>query len=480
MKNERLFAIVNHLLARGRTGARELAARFEVSERTIYRDMDSLSGSGVPVVAVAGAGGGFEIEEGFRIDRSFLTGEELADLTGALGGFVEALKSRRLERSLAKLEGLGARRKRGATLPGGRRTSGSHGARDGAAAQVGADPARPGDAPAPPLVVTLTPWGGRSADSGTVELLREAVAARHPVALVYRDQRGAVTERVVEPFTMVLGGAVWYLHAWCRLRGTFRLFRVSRIAEARALHEVFDPWLRAPVPEPFVWSSVEPVVDVVLEVSPARLPGVQEALDHATVTIGADGSAQVAFHSPAGDWLEGYVLSLGPGVAVLEPAALREAVRQAAIAVAMANRPRLQTLTRPVRVGQASSRPMEDPMTETMTAQCGIDCSGCPARIAFVKDDPELRRRTAQEWSEKYNASIKPEDVFCSGCRVEGLPKIGHCGVCEVRTCGRERGVANCGECADYPTCATIAGYMQYIPDAKAKLDAIHARAVGH
>jgi hypothetical protein len=329
-------------------------------------------------------------------------------------------------------------------------------------------------------VVTLTPWGGRSADSGTVELLREAVAARHPVALVYRDQRGAVTERVVEPFTMVLGGAVWYLHAWCRLRGTFRLFRVSRIAEARPLAEVFDPWQRAPVPEPFVWSSVEPVVDVVLEVSPARLPGVQEALDHATVALGADGSARVSFHSPAGDWLEGYVLSLGPGVAVLEPAALREAVRQAAIAVAMSNRPRLQTLTRPVRVAQASSRPMEDPMTETMTAQCGIDCSGCPARIAFVKDDPELRRRTAQEWSEKYNASIKPEDVFCSGCRVEGLPKIGHCGVCEVRTCGRERGVANCGECADYPSCATIAGYMQYIPDAKAKLDAIHARAVGH
>lgn len=479
MKNERLFAIVNHLLTRGRTGARELAARFEVSERTIYRDMDSLSGSGVPVVAVAGAGGGFEIEKGFRIDRSFLTGEELADLTGALGGFVEALKSRRLERSLAKLEGLGARRKRAATLAGTAAGRGRSSA-DSPEAQAGTVPTHHGGAPAPPLVVTLTPWGGRSADSRSVELLREAVAARHPVALVYRDQRGAVTERVVEPFSMVLGGAVWYLHAWCRLRGTFRLFRMSRIAEARPLAEAFDPWRRAPVPEPFVWSSDEPVLDVVLEVSPARLPGVEEALDHATVAVGADGSARVSFHSPAGEWLEAYVLSLGPGVAVLEPAALREAVRQAAIAVAMSNRPRLQTLTRPVRVAQASSRPMEDPMTETMTAQCGIDCSGCPARIAFVKDDPELRRRTAQEWSERYNASIKPEDVFCSGCRVEGLPKIGHCGVCEVRICGRERGVANCGECADYPSCATIAGYMQVIPDAKARLDAIHARSTGH
>ena len=119
-------------------------------------------------------------------------------------------------------------------------------------------------------------------------------------------------------------------------------------------------------------------------------------------------------------------------------------------------------------------------MSETMTAQCGLDCSHCPARIAFLEDDPELRKRTAKEWSERYNASIRPEDVFCSGCRVEGPPKIGHCGVCEVRLCGRARGVANCGACADYPSCGTIAGFFQYIPDAKATLDAIHARTFAH
>ncbi|MGV8038946.1 MAG: helix-turn-helix transcriptional regulator [Thermoanaerobaculaceae bacterium] len=326
MKNERLFAIVNHLLTRGRTGARELAARFEVSERTIYRDMDSLSGSGVPVVAVAGAGGGFEIEEGFRIDRSFLTGEELADLTVTVGAFTEALGSRRLERSLEKLEGLGARPRR---TPQGR---------SAAPVDGGTGSGNPSSAPAPPLVVTLTPWGGRSADSGMVELLREAVTARHPVALVYRDLRGAVTERVVEPFTMVLGGAVWYLHAFCRLRATFRLFRVSRIIEARPLGEVFDPWLRAPVPEPFVWSSVEPVVDVELEVAPARVAALAETFDRATVTMRRDGSARVAFRSPAGEWLETYLLSLGPGVRVVAPSGLRDAVRAAALAVAESNR----------------------------------------------------------------------------------------------------------------------------------------------
>lgn len=336
MKNERLFAIVNVLLARGRTGARELAARFEVSERTIYRDMDSLSGSGVPVVAVAGAGGGFEIEEGFRIDRSFLTGEELAALTGTLGAFTEALRSRRLERSLSKLQGLGARRRSTQQSP----------ARSHSLVAGGLNPDRPstsptladGVSPAPPLVVTLTPWSGGSPESGMVELLRDAVEARHPVAIVYRDMHGAHSERVVEPFSMVLGGAVWYLHAWCRLRDTFRLFRVSRIVSALPCDEVFDPWQRAPVPEPFVWSALEPVVDVELEVSPARVAGLAEMFDRATVSIQADGTARVSFCCPAGEWLEGYILSLGVGVTVVTPPELREAVCAAALAVASANR----------------------------------------------------------------------------------------------------------------------------------------------
>jgi predicted DNA-binding transcriptional regulator YafY len=489
VKNERLFAIVNHLLAHGRTDAGELARRFEVTERTIYRDMDSLSGSGVPVLAVPGAGGGYEIAEGFALSRSFLTGAELADLTGALGGFAEALKSKPLERSLAKLAGLGSRS--GRRGEDGQVRSGraeNRAARRAFPATVGSNGVESGNsgpsnregAPAPPLVVTLTPWGGASPDASLVELLREAIAARRAVALVYRDSRGSSTERVVEPFSVVLGGAVWYLHAWCRLRGSFRLFRLSRVVEARVLDEQFDPWLRAPVPEPFSGIGDEQLVEVALEVQGSRLARLAEAFSGAAMVVQADGSARVSFRTPGGEWLESYVISLGPGVAVVQPAALREAVRRNALGVAKANRPtRRRNLTHPDRVEVTSSVVMEDRMSETMVAQCGIDCSKCPARIAFVKDDPELRRRTAEEWSKAYNAEVKPEDVFCSGCRVEGLPKIGHCGVCEVRRCGRARGVANCGECADYAGCETIAGFLKFIPDAKATLDAIRAHSSG-
>jgi hypothetical protein len=113
-------------------------------------------------------------------------------------------------------------------------------------------------------------------------------------------------------------------------------------------------------------------------------------------------------------------------------------------------------------------------MSERLVATCGLDCGVCPARIAFLKDDPELRRRTAAEWSSRYNVTITAEEIFCSGCRVEGGPKIGHCGECEIRACGIAKGVANCGECAEYGACATIAGFLGYVPDAKATLDTIH------
>jgi hypothetical protein len=250
------------------------------------------------------------------------------------------------------------------------------------------------------------------------------------------------------------------------------------VVEAFPLEEVFDPWQRAPVPEPFAGVGDEPLLDVVLEVSSVRLARLAEAFADAAVSPGAGGSARVSFRSPGGEWLEQYVLSLGPGVAVLAPGELREAVRRTALAVARSNRwSGPETLTQPDRVNLTSSRAMEDPMSEMMVAQCGLDCSKCPARIVFLKDDPELRRRTAAEWSKAYNAQVKPEDVLCSGCCVEGPPKISHCAVCEVRKCGRARGVANCGECVEYPECKTIAGMLQYIPDAKATLDAIRAHA---
>ena len=109
MKNERLLAILDCLLLEGKKTADELAKRFEVSTRTVYRDIDSLGAAGVPIAAEAGLGGGYEIEKSYRIDRSFLSPGEIADLTAILKAFAHATKDRSLERSLGKISSLGLR-----------------------------------------------------------------------------------------------------------------------------------------------------------------------------------------------------------------------------------------------------------------------------------------------------------------------------------------------------------------------------------
>lgn len=105
-----------------------------------------------------------------------------------------------------------------------------------------------------------------------------------------------------------------------------------------------------------------------------------------------------------------------------------------------------------------------------MIAFCGLDCSVCPARTAYLTDDDDLRARTAAEWSEMYGADITPAGINCTGCTEEGV-KFSHCEHgCEIRKCALPRGIANCGECGEYP-CDRITGFFEFVPEAKVNLE---------
>ena len=84
MKLDRLIGILSILLQRERVTAPELAERFEVSRRTIQRDVEALCRAGIPLVTVQGAGGGISILEGYRVDRTVLTGPEMQDILAGL------------------------------------------------------------------------------------------------------------------------------------------------------------------------------------------------------------------------------------------------------------------------------------------------------------------------------------------------------------------------------------------------------------
>jgi len=109
-----------------------------------------------------------------------------------------------------------------------------------------------------------------------------------------------------------------------------------------------------------------------------------------------------------------------------------------------------------------------------MVSICGLKCHECGAFIARRDDDDKVRAETAAIWSKMYDTELKPESINCDGCTSEGGVLFNHCTVCEMRKCGKARGVVNCAHCDDY-ACDKLTEFFKMVPEAKETLDAIRA-----
>jgi predicted DNA-binding transcriptional regulator YafY len=197
---DRLFQIVQHLRGGRLTTARALAEKLEVSERTIYRDIADLIGSGVPVEGEAGVG--YIMREGFDLPPLMFTrGEIVALVAGArlIRAWGGAAMAAAAEEALVKI---------GAVLPEDARSR-------AAAVQVHA--------------FQMPDLDDRARE--LLDRIERATEARRRLAISYEDEAGARTERVVRPLGLWFWGKVWTLVGWCELREDFRMFRVDRIGE---------------------------------------------------------------------------------------------------------------------------------------------------------------------------------------------------------------------------------------------------------
>lgn len=102
-----------------------------------------------------------------------------------------------------------------------------------------------------------------------------------------------------------------------------------------------------------------------------------------------------------------------------------------------------------------------------MMAYCGLLCNECPAYKATVADDMPMREETAEKWSAMYGTNIKPEQINCLGCDSSVL--FGHCSVCEIRSCAKEKSLKDCGKCEDF-VCKKVEGILNYDEGAKKRL----------
>ena len=104
-------------------------------------------------------------------------------------------------------------------------------------------------------------------------------------------------------------------------------------------------------------------------------------------------------------------------------------------------------------------------------AYCGLDCSKCEAHLATVKNDGELRKKVAKNWSELNGVEITPEMINCDGCRINGV-KTPFCeALCPIRQCALKNDLPTCGECAEVRSCAKVGMILKNNPEARENLN---------
>jgi len=204
---ERLFQVVQLIRGRRLSTAEFLAARLEVSERTIYRDIAELMTQGVPIEGEAGVG--YRMNAGFDLPPLMFTKDEAQALVAAV-----RIAQPRLDAGLSR-HAEGALSKILAVLP--------------SAARAAAES----------LAIYAPPFGPDDATRTRLEALRVAAEGRHTLKLVYVDLKEQKSERVVRPLGCFYWGAVWTLAAWCETRDGFRNFRVDRIERLDVLEQRF-------------------------------------------------------------------------------------------------------------------------------------------------------------------------------------------------------------------------------------------------
>ena len=212
MKIERLLSIIVILLERKKVPAPELAGIFEVTTRTIYRDIDTLNAAGIPIITYPGVNGGVGILEEFKIEKNLFTSKDLASLLTGLSSINSTFSSSEITNALIKLKGIIPAKK---------------------LKDIEKDTNR--------IIIDLTPWKNTNNVSDDLKNIKSAMDKNKILTFKYEDRQRKKSTRKIEPYRIILKGNDWYVEGFCILRDDFRYFKLSRISGLKITNKSFIP-----------------------------------------------------------------------------------------------------------------------------------------------------------------------------------------------------------------------------------------------
>lgn len=294
MKIERLYAITVYLLNHGRTSANELAKYFEVSVRTIQRDIDSLCLSGIPIVSVTGAAGGYEISEQFSLDKDLATSNDYSYILTALRGLVSATDDLNVKHTLEKISLIS-------------KQNDAH------------------------IILDFSVL--REGEQDTLQALQTAIAQKRVVDFTYTNNNNETRTHSVEPIAVLYRWYSWYLLAYSKVKNDYRCYKLVRIRDLKITDKPFTKEHRTPdiILKESDKTDSRQYTDVYIECKERARSKVQEYLRGIIIKDLPDGDALMKLTVVENEqlWI-GTLLSLGDDVKVIAPIQIRRRLFEAA------------------------------------------------------------------------------------------------------------------------------------------------------
>ncbi|MDS0524627.1 YafY family transcriptional regulator [Clostridium sp. SHJSY1] len=283
MKIDRLISIITILNNKGRTTAKEFSERFEVSVKTIQRDIISIDQAGIPIVSYQGKDGGYEILDSYRINGSVINGDDVYIISQLLNGLFKSYNSEHLEILREKFKSID------------NKESSSR------------------------MIIDFSSWSNGEKIKKKLELIDKAFTKKRKVSFQYNNVKGEFSNRTVEPVKIIFKSMNWYLVGFCLLKNDMRMFKVRRMNNL-SLGEIYTEE-REFKEQKFFNNREKDIIKLKLKSNEGFLRKVDDYFDEYKI----DGNI-IEIELPEDEWVYSMLLSLGSKVEVIAPEHVRKII----------------------------------------------------------------------------------------------------------------------------------------------------------
>lgn len=305
MKIDRLISIIMILLDKKRMGAEELAEKFEVSKRTIYRDIDAINLAGIPIVAISGVGGGFEIMPEYKLDKNIFSVNDISAILMGLTNVSNMIRGNELINAITKVKSF-----------------------------IPPDRAKEIELKANQILIDLSPWLGNGTVRPYFEIIKSAINENRLLTFEYSDRHCNKSVRIAEPYQLVLKGNHWYFHGFCLTRNDYRLFRLTRITNLAIKNEIFAPRnYQSPQLEFIgIWETMQTKIQI--KIHESIMDNVLDYCAFDNFTSDGDESYFVDFPFVENEYFYNILLSFGDKCECISPSHIRTELKRKAQKIA--------------------------------------------------------------------------------------------------------------------------------------------------